>query len=105
MILGLYSNYTPDFSLKSGYYSLAIGCPVDHVDIIPLGMIVKEIPAGKYAVFTAKGPFGPSVAKVWLEEIWPNKEIERTFTNDFEWYDSRSTNDENSVVKIYIAVK
>ena len=34
-----------------------------------------------------------------------NKEIERTFTGDFELYDSQSTNDENSIVKIYVAIK
>lgn len=105
VILGLYTNYTADFSLTSGYYSLIVGSPVTRVDDIPKGMIIKEIPAAKYAVFTAKGPFNQSIAKTWLEEIWPNKEIERTFTNDFEWYDSKSTDDENSIVKIYIAIK
>lgn len=105
VIVGLYTNYSSDFSLTSGYYSLIIGGPVSSVDAIPQGMVVKEIPAGKYAVFTAKGPFHPAIAKVWIEEIWQNKELERTFTNDFEWYDSNSTDDENSVVKIYIAIK
>lgn len=103
--VGLYTNYSSDFSLTSGYYSLIIGSPVSNVDPVPKGMVIKEIPAGKYAVFTAKGPFHPAIAKVWLNEIWQNKEIERTFTNDLEWYDSKSTDDENSIVKIYIAIK
>lgn len=105
VILGLYTNYTPDFSLTTGHYSLIIGSPVSHVNTLLEGMVAKEVPAAKYAVFTAKGPFYPSIGKTWVEEIWQNKEIQRTFTNDFEWYDSKSTNDENSIVKIYIAIK
>ena len=105
VILGLYTNYTSDFSLTNGYYSLIIGSPVTNINNVPKGMIAKEIPAAKYAVFTAKGPFNPAIGKTWLEEIWQNKDIERAFTNDFEWYDAKSTDDENSIVKIYISIK
>lgn len=105
VVLSLYTNYTSDFSFNSGYYSLIFGTPVTNANNIPQGMVVKEIPAGKYAVFTAKGPFGTAIAKTWIDEIWKNKDIQRTFTNDFEWYDSKSTDDENSIVKIYIAIK
>ena len=104
VVLNVYTNYTPDFSLTAGYYSLIQGSPVSKVTKVPHGMVVKEIPAAKYAVFTAKGPFATAVYKVWME-IWQNKEIQRTFTSDFEWYDAKSTNDENSIVKIYIAIK
>ena len=64
----------------------------------------KKLPASKYAVFTASGPFSTSIGQTWME-IWQNKEIERTFTGDFELYDSKSTDDENSIVKIYVAIK
>lgn len=104
VIVGLYTHYTPDFSLTSGYYSLIIGCPVTKVDGVPKGMVVKKIPATKYAVFTAKGPLSTAVYKTWME-IWQNKDIERTFTNDIEWYNSKSSDDANSIVKIYIAIK
>lgn len=110
VILGVYTNYTSDFSLTSGYYSLIIGSPVNKQadsiaqNSIPNGMIIKEIPASKYAVFTAKGPFSSAIPKAW-QEIWQNKDINRTFTSDFEWYDSNSTDDDNSVVKIYVAIK
>jgi len=105
VVLGLYTNYSSDFSLTSGHYSLVIGCPVTNADNVPSDMVAAHIPAAKYAVFTAKGPFDQSVGKVWLEEIWQNTNLDRTFTYDFEWYDSQSTNDENSIVKIYIAIK
>jgi len=67
-------------------------------------MIVKEIPAAKYAVFTAHGPFATAIGQTW-QEIWQNTTLERTFTNDFEWYDAKSTNNADSIVKIYIAIK
>lgn len=104
VILGIYTNYTSDFSFTDGQYSLIIGCPVSNVEEIPSGMVIKKIPAEKYAMFTAKGPYSEAITKTWVE-VWQNKDIERTFTNDFEWYDSKSTDDENSIVKIYVAIK
>jgi predicted transcriptional regulator YdeE len=94
VVLGIYTNYTADFSLTSGYYSLIIGCPVSKVDMVPTGMIVKEIPASKYAVFISHG--AANVPATWAE-IWQNKELNRTFTNDFEWYDAKNPD----LVKIY----
>lgn len=104
VILGVYTNYTSDFSLAGGGYSLILGCPVTKADVIPPGMVIKEIPAAKYAVFTAHGPFASAIGKTWMD-IWQNKNIERTFTADLEWYNSKSTNDDHSVVKIFIAIK
>jgi len=104
VILGIYTNYTHDFSLTSGHYSLILGCPVNKADVIPTDMVIKKIPAAKYAVFTARGPFAPAIGNAWAQ-IWKDKSLERTFTSDFEWYDSKSTNDDMSVVKIFIAIK
>ncbi len=104
VLLGIYTDYTPDFSLTSGYFSFIMGVPVTSVEAIPKGMVVKEIMASKYAVFTAKGPFATEIGKKWAN-IWQNKDFQRSFTHDFEWYDSQSTDDANSIVKIYIALK
>ena len=104
VILGIYTNYTADFSLTRGHYSLVLGCPITKIDVISADMVIKEIPAAKYAVFTAHGPFASAIGKTWMD-IWQNKSLERTFTSDFERYDSKSTNDAHSVVKIYIAIK
>lgn len=104
VLIGLYTNYTPDFSLVSGYYSLIVGSPVTSVDTISNGMVVKEVPAARYAVFTARGPFATAIGKAWMD-VWQNKDIKRTFINDFEWYDAQSTDDENSIVRIYIGVE
>ncbi len=104
VILGLYTNYSSDFSLTTGHYSLVLCCPVNKSDVIPAGMVIKEIPAAKYAVFTAHGPFATAIGKTWMD-IWQETNLERTFTNDFEWYDAKSTNDAKSVVKIFVAIK
>ncbi|MBM3893358.1 GyrI-like domain-containing protein [Candidatus Dependentiae bacterium] len=104
VVLGLYTNYSPDFSTNSGTYDLIAGCPVSTGSNIPAGMVAKEIPAGKYAVFTARGPFYPAIFNVWME-VWQTPGLERTFANDFEWYGPESTGDENSMVKVYIGIK
>ena len=104
VVLGLYTNYSPDFSLNSGYYSLIIGCPVLSADYEGKDLVVKEIPAAKYAVFTAHGPFATGVVQAWMA-IWQDQTLKRTFTYDFEWYDAQSTDDQNSVVKIYVAIQ
>ncbi len=100
IVLGIYTNYTSDFSLTSGHYSLVIGCPISKVDTVPTGMIIKEIPASKYAVFTSHG--AAHVAATWAE-IWQDKKLEqeRTFTHDFEWYDAKNP----ELVKTYVAIK
>lgn len=101
--LGVYTKYDQPFDVATGTYSLIIGSPVTHVEQLPVGFVSHTIPAGKYAVFTAQGPIGTAVYQAW-QEIWQTP-LERTFTSDFEWYDARSTGDENSIVKIYIAIK
>jgi predicted transcriptional regulator YdeE len=98
VVLGIYTNYTADFSLTSGYYSLIIGCPVSKVDMVPTGMIVKEIPSSQYAVFISHG--AANVPATWAE-IWQDKKLDRTFTNDFEWYDAKDP----ELVKTYVAIK
>ncbi len=103
VLLGVYTNYTSDFSLTSGHYSFIVGAQVNN-DAAQQNMIIKKIPQSKYAVFTAKGPFATAIGKTWIE-IWQSKDLQRTFTADFEWYDKNSTDDENSIVKIYVAIK
>lgn len=122
VIIGLYTNYSSDISLTGGTYSLIVGCPVksygqlqdENPSLAITGrgdrgmlqnkMVVKEIPAAKYAVFTAQGPFATAITKTW-QEIWNNKSLQRTFENDFEWYDAQSTDDAKSIVKIYVGIK
>jgi len=97
VVLAIYTNYTPDFSLTSGYYSMIVGSPVTNTQTVPAGMVIKEIPAAKYAVVTTEPA---AIADTWAK-IWQTKNLKRTFTSDFEWYDAKQPN----LVKIYVAIK
>lgn len=101
-IVGMYTNYTPDFSLTSGYYSLIIGAPVSSTQA-QSNLVITEIPETKYAVFTTTGG-AMGVYQTWMR-IWQDNNLERAFTHDFEWYDITTFGDENAAVKIYISIK
>lgn len=102
--IALYTDYTPDFSLTAGSFSYILGTFVTHDAKLTQRMVLKEIPASKYAIFTAQGPFATTIEATW-KEIWKCQELDRTFSNDFEWYDTKSTDDEKSIVKIYVAIR
>jgi predicted transcriptional regulator YdeE len=94
----IYTDYT-----EEGTYKHIIGAAVTSLDKIPMDMVHKIIPAQTYAVFNAHGPFSISISEAW-QTIWTTK-INRAFTADFEIYDQNSTNDEGSIVRIYVAIK
>jgi predicted transcriptional regulator YdeE len=95
---GIYTDYD-----AHGNYSLIIGAPVSNAQEIPEGMINCTIPSANYAVFSAQGPFAPTIANTWAT-VWQTN-LDRAFTYDFEVYDAHSTNNDKSIVNIYIAVK
>lgn len=102
-IISLYTNYAADFTIERGMYSVIIGALVTQKGKLPKDMVMHELSAAQYAVFTAHGPFDTAIAAAW-QTIWKCTELQRTFEGDFELYDEKSTNDANSIVKIYIAV-
>lgn len=80
---------------------------VDSLEEIPEGMSGKTVAANQYAVFTHKG----SVDRLGdtYEYIYGNwfmkSDYERTEDDDFELYDQRFTNDENSEMEIFIPIR
>ncbi|MEH6938940.1 GyrI-like domain-containing protein [Bacillus sp. JJ664] len=102
-ILALYTNYESD---ENGSYSFAIGAEVSNVDKIPDGMDSYSIKPSEYIVFTTrKGPVQEVVVEAW-QHIWEwSKTNKRAFTTDFELYDERSIDPNNSQVDIYISIK
>lgn len=102
-ILSLYTDYDPGFRVAEDNYSVIIGAQITDVTSLVPDLVVKRIPAQTYAVFTAQGPFDQAIPAAW-NAVW-NSDLNRAFTSDFEWYDTHSTNDEKSIVKIYIALK
>lgn len=91
--IGLYSDYTED------QYTVTVGNEVSVADNETL--VVKTIPAGKYAKFSIHGNMVTAVAEAW-EEIW-KMDLERSCTGDFEEY--LNSDWENGDIDIYIALK
>jgi predicted transcriptional regulator YdeE len=105
-ILALYSEYASD---KDGEYTYLLGARVTKVENAPAGMVVKNVPAGRYAVFTSeRGPVQKVVVEMW-RRVWetPKSALggDRTYKTDFELYDQRAKNPVDSVVDLYVAVR
>ena len=101
----IYSVYTDYESDYTGKYTCIVGLCVESLEQIPDGLIGREFESGTYLKFIAKGQMPNAVSKTW-QEIWKkDKELNRTYTADFEVYGPRSQNGENAEVAIYIATK
>ena len=106
-IYAVYTNYASD---RNGDYDLVLGAKVKNASSIPPGMVAVIVPSGKYAVLTsAKGPVGKVVATEW-QEIWRLEDQsqlsgKRAYKTDFELYDERSRDPQNSQVDIYIGIQ
>ena len=105
-ILAVYSDYASD---KDGEYTYLLGARVTKAESVPAGMTVKNVPAGRYAVFTSeRGPVQKVVVEMW-QRVWatPKSALggERTYKTDFEIYDQRAQNPADSVVDLYVAVR
>lgn len=91
--IGLYSDYEDD------HYCVTVGKEVSSVDNNDL--VVKIIPAGKYAKFSIHGNMQTAVSETWCK-IW-ELDLDRSFTGDFEEY--LNADFENGDIDIYIALK
>jgi predicted transcriptional regulator YdeE len=105
-IVAVYSEYASD---KDGEYTYLLGARVTKVESVPAGMTVKNVPAGRYAVFTSeRGPVEKVVAEMW-RRVWetPKNAMggDRTYKADFEVYDQRAQNPADAVVDLYVAVR
>ena len=105
-ILAVYSEYASD---KDGEYTYLLGARVTKVENVPAGMTVKNVPAGKYAVFTSeRGPVQKVVVEMW-QRVWatPKSELggDRSYKTDFEVYDQRAQNPADAIVDLYVGVR
>lgn len=107
-IIAVYTDYTSD---ANGQYTIVLGAKVKPVPnpTIPEGMVVKTVPAGRYAVFTSeRGPTAKVVPELW-RQIWSYFQSpqngQRAYQADFEIYDQRAADPNNAQVDIYVGVK
>lgn len=105
-IVAVYTEYASD---KDGEYTYVLGACVTNAESIPAGMVAKQVPAGRYAVFTSeKGPVQKVVVEMW-QRVWatPQRALggDRTYKADFEVYDQRAQNPADAVVDLYVGVR
>lgn len=65
-ILSIYTNYQGDFTQT---YDTILGCKVNSLDEIPIGMIGQEFKGGDYVKFVSKGSLNKGVVYQTWEEI------------------------------------
>jgi predicted transcriptional regulator YdeE len=100
--IALYTEYESD---EQGAYTFVLGSKAGQGGSSGAGMFLKKVPRGKYVVFTSeKGPVQKVVVETWMK-IWAMKDHERSFVADYEVYDERAADPENTVVDIYVGVR
>jgi predicted transcriptional regulator YdeE len=99
-ILALYTDYEGDYTKP---YSWILGIEVSSLDEVPAGLVGKVIPESKYAVFKTQGEFPQGLIAAW-QAVWKSN-LPRSYTSDFELYRSDFNAEENSEVKVYIAIE
>jgi predicted transcriptional regulator YdeE len=105
-IIAVYTDYASD---HNGEYTFLLGARVTPDADVPRGMVVRQIPGGKFAVFTSeKGPAAQVVPVVWMKiNSLPRTAIggDRTYKADYEIYDERARDPQNVVVDVYVGIK
>ena len=106
----IYAVYTDYASDRSGDYTFFVGAKVSDTSAVPAGMVAKKVPAGKFAVIaSARGPVQNVVPQAW-QQIWSLEDKSqlggtRSYKADFELYDQRSRDPQDSQVDIYVGIK
>jgi predicted transcriptional regulator YdeE len=106
----IYAVYTSYASDRDGEYDFIIGMKVSSLSDVPPGMVAKKVPSGRYAIITSvKGPAAQVVPQAW-QRVWSledNKQLggARAYKADFEVYDQRSQDPQESQVDLYLGLK
>ena len=105
-IIAVYTDYASD---HIGEYTFLLGARVTSDADVPTGMVARQIPGGKFAVFTSeKGPPQHVVPATWMKiNSLPKTAVggDRTYKADYEIYDERAKDPQNAVVDEYVGIK
>ena len=104
-LLAVYTDYKSD---QTGEYTYLIGARVTSTGDVPVGLTLKEVPAGSYAVLeTDKGPLQTVLPEIW-KRIWSMsaKDLggERAFQADYEVYPS-GFDPQNAQFAVHVGLK
>jgi predicted transcriptional regulator YdeE len=103
----VYADYASD---RNGDYSYIIGAKVSDASAVPSGLVARTVSAGKYAVVTSeRGAIPKVIVEAW-QGIWVLEDQaqlggKRTYNTDFEVYDQRAHDPQDSQIDIYVGVK
>jgi predicted transcriptional regulator YdeE len=105
-IIAVITDYASD---KDGEYTHLIGARVTSTVDVPAAMVVKKVPAGKYAIFTSeKGPVAQVVVATW-KRIWVQPKAspggDRAYKADYEVYDERARDPENTRMDVHVGIR
>ena len=106
-IFALYTGYAKD---RTSDYDFVIGMRVSATYAVPPGMVLKHVPAGKYAVVTSdKGPGFRVVPAAW-QRIWIMEDSSqlgglRSYATDYEVYDERARDPQAAQVDIFVGIR
>lgn len=104
--ISAYSDYESDYT---GNYTYYIGEEVTSMDTLPEGVSTLLIPAQRYVKFTTEpGPMPHVAIEAW-QKIWSMSPEElggiRSYITDFEVYDERAQDPQQTVLDIYIGIE
>lgn len=100
-IYSLYTSYESDHTQP---YTTILGCRVESLDEIPVGMIGKSIVGGKYFKTSTKGDLMQGlIVKQW-EKIF-GMDLDRTYVADFEIYGKKAQNPSAAEVDVFVGIK
>ncbi|MFP4016473.1 MAG: GyrI-like domain-containing protein [Halanaerobiales bacterium] len=101
--------FTTEETMSTGMFEVFVGVIVDKIEKIPLQCVLKQLPAGNYAVFTLKGN---EITADWQHQIYditlPELGYESSCNYNIQYYDQRFKgldNIEESELDVYIPVK
>lgn len=105
-IVAVYTDYASD---HNGEYTYVLGARVTSEAEVPEGMVAKNIPGGKFAVFASdKGPAPQVVPATWMKiNSLPQNAVggDRLYRADYEIYDERARDPQNLQVDVYVGIK
>lgn len=101
--------YTEYESDHTGEYTYFVGEEVTSIDEVPEGLELLSVPASNYTKFTIGPGKMPEICIQAWQQIWQMDESalggKRSFMTDFEVYDYRRADPQNTIFDLYINLK
>ena len=97
----IYTDYESDHTKP---YTVILGCQVEGLDVIPMGMIGRSIEGGSYCKTKAKGDLTNGLIVNQWSEIW-KMDLDRSYTADFEVYGEKAHDPTAAEIDIFVGLK